>query len=102
VLAELRLRFPVTDVPVLVFEFGFLVSGFGYLVSGFGFRVSGFGFRVSGFGFRASGRKRVRCHRTSFWRQISARPSTFSVLCPYTVLKNSVSAVLNHFQKRAK
>ena len=45
------------------------------------------------------GRKRVRCHWTTFRRQISARPPTFPVLFPYTVLRNSVSAVLSHFQK---
>ena len=47
------------------------------------------------------GRKRVRCHRTTFWRQISARTSTFSVVFPYTVLKSFVPAVLSHFQKWA-
>jgi hypothetical protein len=44
-------------------------------------------------------RKRVKCHRTTFWRQIRARPSTFPVLFPYTGLKSLVPAVLSHFQK---
>jgi hypothetical protein len=32
-------------------------------------------------------RKSVRCHWTTFWRQISARPLPFPVLFPSTVLK---------------
>ena len=45
--------------------------------------------------------KRVRYHGTTFWRQISARPSTFPVLFPWTVSKNLVPAVLSHFQRWA-
>jgi hypothetical protein len=33
-------------------------------------------------------RKRDRCHGTTFWWQISAKPSTFPVLFPLTFLKS--------------